>query len=210
MSSASMKVAQVSRAGGPFELVQRPIPLVGPGEVRIRVLACGICHSDAFSRDGSFPGTTFPRVPGHEVVGIVDAVAPDVKGFVAGDRVGVGWNGGFCGSCDPCLRGRSFGCRSSNGVTGLHFDGGYAEFMIAAASSLARVPAELDALDAAPLMCAGLTTFNALRNSGARPGDLVAILGLGGLGHLAVQFSAKMGFDTVAIARGRDKETLVV
>ena len=205
---SNMRAIQVSRRGGPLELVERPIPQPGAGEVRVRVEACGVCHSDVLAKDGTLPGTSFPRIPGHEVIGVVDAVAPGVAGFRKGERVGIGWNGGYCGACDPCRRGLFFGCENVRRITGIHRDGGYAEYVCALASALARLPADLPAVDAAPLMCAGLTTFNALRNSGARPGELVAILGLGGLGHLGVQFAAKMGFRTVAIARGADKEPL--
>jgi D-arabinose 1-dehydrogenase-like Zn-dependent alcohol dehydrogenase len=175
--------------------------------VRIKVQACGICHSDSIVKEGAFPGIQYPRVPGHEVAGVIDAVGPDVSGLAPGQRVGVGWHGGYCGHCDPCRRGELFACVTSQ-VTGLTFDGGYAEYMIAPASAVARMPAELPPVEAAPLMCVGITTFNALRNSGAQPGDVVAVLGLGGLGHLATQFAVKMGFQTVAIARGQDKGPL--
>jgi D-arabinose 1-dehydrogenase-like Zn-dependent alcohol dehydrogenase len=204
---ATMRVAQVSRPNGPFEIVERPIPQPGPGAVRIKVQACGICHSDAMTREGTFPGLTFPRVPGHEVAGVVDAVGPGVTGWSPGQRVGVGWTGGYCGVCDHCRRGNFFGCVAGQ-VTGISFDGGYAEYLVAPASGVARMPDGFAPVDAAPLMCAGITTFNALRNSGARPGDVVAVLGLGGLGHLGVQYAAKMGFHTVGIARGKDKAPL--
>ena len=203
-----MRVAQVSRPNGPLEIVEREIPEPGAGEVRIKVQACGICHSDTFTKEGLFPGIHYPRVPGHEVAGLIDVLGPGVARWTAGQRVGVGWHGGNCGYCDSCRRGDFFACQTATQVTGITYDGGYAEYMIAPAQTLAAIPAELEAVDAAPLMCAGITTFNALRNSGARPGELVAILGLGGLGHLGVQFAAKMGFRTVAIARGRDKEAL--
>lgn len=205
---AKMRAVQVSRAGGPLEVVERDVPEPARGEVRIRVQACGICHSDVLTKDGGFPGQQYPRVPGHEVVGVVDALGADVARLAEGQRVGVGWNGGWCGWCDPCRRGDFFACRTSTRVTGITGDGGYADFMVAPQEAVARVPDELAATDAAPLLCAGLTTFNALRNSGARGGDLVAVLGLGGLGHLGVQYAARMGFRTVAIARGRDKEPL--
>ena len=205
---AKMRAVQVSRAGGPLEVVERDVPDPGRGEVRIRVQACGICHSDAITKDGGFPGLAYPRVPGHEVVGVVDALGADVARLAVGERVGVGWNGGWCGRCDPCRRGDFFACQTSTRVTGITGDGGYAEYMTAPQEAVARIPDELAAADAAPLLCAGLTTFNALRNSGARGGDVVAVLGLGGLGHLGVQYAAKMGFRTVAIARGRDKEPL--
>jgi D-arabinose 1-dehydrogenase-like Zn-dependent alcohol dehydrogenase len=204
---AVMRVAQVSRPKGPFEIVERPIPQPGAGSVRIRVHACGICHSDSLIKEGAFPGLEYPRVPGHEVAGVIDAVGPGVAGWETGQKVGVGWNGGYCGYCDHCRRGQFFACVRGQ-VTGLTFDGGYGEYMVAPASAVALMPADLPPVEAAPLMCAGLTTFNALRNSGARPGDVVAVLGLGGLGHLGVQYAAKMGFHTIGIARGRDKEPL--
>src|SRR5438445_3876060 len=204
---ATMRVAQVSRPNGPFEIVERQIPEPGAGSVRIKVLACGICHSDSVTKEGLFPGIQYPRVPGHEVAGVIDAIGPNVPGWEPGERVGVGWNGGYCGYCDPCRRGEFFACVRGQ-TTGVTYDGGYGEYMIAPASAVARMPADLAPVEAAPLMCAGLTTFNALRNSGARPGDVVAVLGLGGLGHLGVQYAAKMGFHTVGIARGKDKEPL--
>ncbi len=204
---AVMRVAQVPRPKGPFEIVERRIPEPGAGTVRIKVQACGICHSDSVIREGLFPGIQYPRVPGHEVAGVIDAVGPGVAGWERGQRVGVGWNGGYCGYCDHCRRGEFFACVRGQ-VTGVTYDGGYGEYLIAPASAVALMPAELPPVEAGPLMCAGLTTFNALRNSGARPGDVVAVLGLGGLGHLGVQYAAKMGFHTVAIARGKDKEPL--
>lgn len=205
---SKMRAVQVSQPGGPFEIVEREIPEPIAGSVRVKVQACGICHSDSLTKEGHFPGIQYPRVPGHEVVGVIDAVGDGVAGWTAGQRVGVGWNGGYCGYCDACRRGNFFACQIAGGVTGISYDGGYADYMIAPASALALIPDDLSAVEAGPLMCAGLTTFNALRNSGARPGDLVAVLGLGGLGHLGVQFAAKMGFKTVAIARGSDKEAL--
>lgn len=205
----TMRAVQVSRPGGPLELVERPVPDPGPGSVRIRVHACGICHSDALTKEGHWPGITFPRVPGHEVVGVIDAVGTDVPArWQPGLRVGVGWHAWHCGSCDTCRRADFFACQTGIQVTGISFDGGYADHVIAPATALALVPDDLSAADAAPLMCAGVTTFNALRNSGARAGDVVAVLGIGGLGHLGVQYAAKMGFRTVAIARGADKEPL--
>jgi D-arabinose 1-dehydrogenase-like Zn-dependent alcohol dehydrogenase len=188
-------------------MVERQIPDPGPRSVRIKVQACGICHSDSVTKEGLFPGIEYPRVPGHEVAGVIDAVGPGVAGWEPGQRVGVGWNGGYCGYCDPCRRGTFFACVRGHS-TGVTYDGGYAEYMIAPASAVARMPAELPPVEAAPLMCAGITTFNALRNSGARPGDVIAVLGLGGLGHLGVQYASKMGFHTVAIGRGKDKEPL--
>ncbi|MBV8265705.1 MAG: alcohol dehydrogenase catalytic domain-containing protein [Planctomycetaceae bacterium] len=204
---AVMRVAQVARANGPFEIVERPIPEPDPGTVRIKVQACGICHSDSLTKEGAFPGIQYPRVPGHEVAGVVDAVGPGVAGWEPGQKVGVGWNGGYCGSCDHCRRGEFFACVRGQ-ITGISYDGGYGEYLVVPASAVALMPADLPPVEAAPLMCAGLTTFNALRNSGARPGDVVAVLGLGGLGHLGVQYAAKMGFHTVGIARGTDKESL--
>jgi D-arabinose 1-dehydrogenase-like Zn-dependent alcohol dehydrogenase len=204
---ATMRVVQVSRPNGPFEMVERPIPEPGAGSVRIRVQACGICHSDSLLKEGTYPGIQFPRVPGHEVAGVIDAVGTGVADWRPGQRVGVGWNGGYCGHCDHCRRGEFFACATGQ-VTGISFDGGYGEYMIAPANAVALMPAELPPVEAAPLLCAGVTTFNALRNSGARPGDVVAVLGLGGLGHLGVQYAAKMGFHTVGIARGKDKEPL--
>src|SRR5881409_955944 len=204
---ATMRVAQVSGPKREFEIVERPIPEPPPGTVRIKVAACGICHSDALVKEGLWPGIQYPRVPGHEVTGTIDGVGAEVIGWTRGQRVGVGWNGGYCGRCDPCRRGNLFACETHL-VTGISFDGGYGEYMIAPASAVARFPDDLSPVDAAPLLCAGITTFNALRNSGARPGDVVAVLGLGGLGHLGVQFAAKLGFKTVAIARGKDKEPL--
>jgi D-arabinose 1-dehydrogenase-like Zn-dependent alcohol dehydrogenase len=203
-----MRAVQVSRPDGPLEIVEREIPAPGPGTVRIRVQACGICHSDSFIKEGHFPGVQFPRVPGHEVAGTIDAVGAGVARWTVGQRVGVGWNGGYCGYCNACRRGNTFACQTSTEVTGATFDGGYADYMIAPASALAAIPEDLSAVEAAPLMCAGVTTFNCLRNSEAGPGDLVAVLGLGGLGHLGVQFAAKMGFKTVGIARGKDKAPL--
>jgi len=203
----TMRVVQVPRPKGPFEIVERPIPEPGPGWVRIKVLACGICHSDSITKEGLFPGMQYPRVPGHEVAGTIDAVGPGAAGWDVGQHVGVGWNGGYCGFCDHCRRGEFFACARGQ-TTGVTYDGGYGEYMIAPASAVALMPADLPPVESAPLMCAGLTTFNALRNSGARPGDVVAVLGLGGLGHLGVQYAAKMGFHTVGIARGKDKEPL--
>jgi D-arabinose 1-dehydrogenase-like Zn-dependent alcohol dehydrogenase len=203
-----MRAVQVPRPKGPFEIVERDIPDPGPGSVRIKVLGCGVCHSDTFTVDGVFPFIQYPRVPGHEIIGVVDAVGTGVARWTHGQRVGVGWHGGNCGYCDPCRRGNFFACQTFHSITGITHDGGYADYMIARAEALAVVPDELSPVEGAPLMCAGVTTFNCLRNTGARPGDLVAVLGLGGLGHLGVQFAAKSGFRTVAIARGADKESL--
>jgi D-arabinose 1-dehydrogenase-like Zn-dependent alcohol dehydrogenase len=206
--ASKMRAVQVSRAGGPLELVERDIPEPGPGTVRIKVEACGICHSDSLVKEGHWPGIQYPRIPGHEVVGVIDKAGAGVARWTPGQRVGVGWNGGYCGYCDKCRHGEFFACETLSLVTGLTSDGGYAEYMIARAEAVAVVPAELSATDAAPLLCAGVTTYHCLRNAGAVAGELVAVLGLGGLGHLAVQFAAKMGYRTVAIARGADKEAL--
>jgi D-arabinose 1-dehydrogenase-like Zn-dependent alcohol dehydrogenase len=203
-----MRVVQVPRPNGPFELVERDLPEAGAGSVRIKISACGICHSDSYTKEGTFPGIQYPRVPGHEIAGTVDAIGTGVPGWSAGQRVGVGWHGGHCGYCDSCRRGDFVTCQIARQVPGITYDGGYADYMIAPAEALALIPDELSAVEAGPLMCAGITTFNSLRHSGARPGDVVAVLGIGGLGHLGVQFAAKMGFRTVAIARGADKEPL--
>src|SRR5215468_5915450 len=203
---SNMRVVQVSTPNGPFEIVERERPEPARNAVRVAVEACGICHSDTVTKLAAFPGMSLPRVPGHEVIGRIDAIGPDVEGWTIGQRVGVGWHGGYCGRCDPCRRGQFFACVTGPPITGVSHDGGYGEFMIAPATSLARVPDGLSATDAAPLMCAGVTTFNALRRSGARSGDLVAVHGLGGLGHLGVQYARAMGFETVAIARGAEKE----
>jgi D-arabinose 1-dehydrogenase-like Zn-dependent alcohol dehydrogenase len=205
---AKMRAVQVPKAGGPLELVERDIPEPESGAVRIKVQACGVCHSDSVTKDGLFPGIQYPRIPGHEVIGIIDAVGANVPRWKIGQRVGVGWNGGYCGYCDSCRRGNFFACETSTLVTGLTRDGGYAEYMVAPTTAVAVVPEDLSSVEAAPLMCAGVTTFNCLRNSGARPGDVVAVIGLGGLGHLGIQFAAKSGFNTVAIGRGQDKEAL--
>ena len=208
MSKKKMRVMQISKPKGPFELVEREIPEPGPENVRIKVQACGICHSDSYTKEGLWPGIQYPRVPGHEVAGLIDELGPGVVGWKTGQRVGIGWHGGHCGYCDSCRRGDFVTCRTGLQVPGIGYDGGYADYMIVPANVMALIPEELSAVEAGPLMCAGITTYNSLRNSGARPGDLVAVLGVGGLGHLAVQFAAKMGFNTVAIARGKDKEAL--
>jgi D-arabinose 1-dehydrogenase-like Zn-dependent alcohol dehydrogenase len=205
---AKMRVVQVTRPNGPLEIVEREIPEAGAGQVRIKVEACGICHSDSMTKEALWPGIQYPRVPGHEIAGVVDALGAGVVGWKLGERVGVGWHGGHCGYCDSCRRGDFVTCQVALQVPGIAYDGGYAEYIVVPSGALAVIPEGLSAVEAAPLMCAGVTTFNPLRNSGARPGDLVAILGIGGLGHLGVQFAAKMGFKTVAIARGTDKERL--
>ena len=203
----TMKVMQLSRAGGDFELVEREIPEPQQGRVRLKVEACGVCHSDVFVKDGLWPGIEFPRVPGHEVVGRIDKIGAGVSAWKEGQRVGVGWHGGHCFHCDPCRAGDFINCQEHT-VTGIGSDGGYAEYMVTRQEALSRVPDELDSTEAAPLLCAGITTYNALRNSGAWGGDLVVIQGIGGLGHLGIQFSHKLGFMTVAVSRGKDKENL--
>lgn len=202
-----MRAVQVSKPHGKFELVEKDIPVPSPGTVRIKVQACGICHSDSFVREGAFPNIQYPRIPGHEVAGVIDALGQDVSDWKIGQRVGVGWFGGNCNFCEACRRGEFILC-SNLKIPGITFDGGYADYMIAPKEALALIPDELSAVEAAPLLCAGITTFNALRNSRAKAGDTVAVVGIGGLGHLAVQFCAKMGFNTVAIARGKDKGPL--
>lgn len=203
-----MRVVQVPSAGGAFEVVERDMPEPGPGQARVKVQACGICHSDSFTKQGYWPGIVYPRAPGHEIAGVIDALGAGSTSFTVGQRVGIGWHGGHCGSCDSCRRGDFVTCRVAPQIPGLTYDGGYAEYVVAPTTALALIPDGLTAVEAGPLMCAGITTFNSLRHSGARPPDLVAVLGIGGLGHLGIQFAAKMGFRTVAIARGRDKEAL--
>jgi len=187
-----MRSVQVSKPNGSFEIVERDIPEPGAGKIRIEVQACGIYHGDSATKDGLFPGIQYPRVPGHEIAGVIDAVGNVVAEWKIGQRVGVGWHGGHCGHCESCRRGDFLACRYAQ-VPGITYDGGYADYMIAPTEALASIPEELSATEAAPLMCAGITTYNALRNSGARVGDVVAILGIGGLGHLGIQFAAKMG-----------------
>jgi D-arabinose 1-dehydrogenase-like Zn-dependent alcohol dehydrogenase len=204
---ARMRAVQVARAKGPFELVEREIPQPGNRQVRVKVQACGVCHSDSLTKDGLWPGIQYPRVPGHEIAGVLDAVGAGVPEWKPGQRVGVGWYGGHDGYCESCRRGDFLTCQRGQ-VTGISFDGGYAEYVVVPFETLARIPDELADVEAAPLMCAGVTTFNSLRHSGALAGDLVGVLGIGGLGHLAVQFAARMGCRTVAIARGKDKEPL--
>jgi D-arabinose 1-dehydrogenase-like Zn-dependent alcohol dehydrogenase len=203
----SMKAMQVAKPGGDFELVERKIPDPGRAQVRIKVEACGICHSDVIVKQGGWPGLQYPRVPGHEVAGRIDAVGADVTNWKVGQRAGVGWHGGHCFVCDFCRRGDFVLCRNEK-VTSVHHDGGYAEYMVSPAEAVAAIPDDLPAADAAPLMCAGITVFNAMRNAGGRPGDLVAVQGIGGLGHLGIQYARQMGFNTVAIGRGPDKEPL--
>ena len=207
MPSVSGRAFQITAAGGDFELVQREFPSPGPGHVRIRVQACGVCHSDSVTKFGLFPGIVYPRVPGHEVAGVIDEVGPDISFLKAGQRVGLGWHGGHCTYCEQCRRGEFILCQNQK-ISGISYDGGYADYVIAPANAVALIPDDLADVDAAPLMCAGVTTFNSLRNAGARLGDTVAVLGIGGLGHLGVQFAAKGGFHTVAIARGQGKGVL--
>jgi D-arabinose 1-dehydrogenase-like Zn-dependent alcohol dehydrogenase len=202
-----MKAVQVSKPNGPFEVVSREVRDPGPSEIRIRVEACGVCGSDAVTKGGAYPGLTLPRVPGHEIAGRVDAVGANVKAWKPGERAGVGWHGGHCFVCIPCRKGDFINCEKAQ-ITGVTLDGGYAEYAVVPYEAAARIPDDLDALEAAPLLCAGVTTYNSLRNSGARPGDTVAVQGIGGLGHLAIQYAARMGFRTVALSHGPEKEAL--
>ncbi len=204
---ASMRVVQVAGQNGPLELVEREIPAPAAGQALIRVQACGVCHSDSYAKTGGFPGISYPLVPGHEIAGVIDALGEGVHGWEVGQRVGVGWFGGNCGHCEQCRRGDLIDCENMD-IPGVTRDGGYADYVVVPASAMALIPDELSAQDAAPLLCAGITTYNALRRSDARGGDLVAILGVGGLGHLGVQFADRLGFETVAIARGSEKEEL--
>jgi propanol-preferring alcohol dehydrogenase len=202
-----MRAVQVSQAGGAFELVEREIPEPRSGQIRIKVEACGVCHSDAFVKTGMYPGLVLPRVPGHEIAGVVDAVGSNVTAWKAEERVGVGWHGGHCFQCDSCRRGLFINCEKAL-ITGISMDGGYADYVVVPQEAAARIPDRLKAVEAGPLLCAGVTTYNALRASGARPGDTVAVQGIGGLGHLGLQYAAKMGFRTIALSRGADKEEL--
>jgi len=204
---ATMKVAQVASPGGDFEIVEREIPEPRAGEVRIKVQACGVCHTDALTKEGSWPGIQYPRVPGHEVAGIIDAVGARVSEWIPGQRVGVGWHGGQDGTCRECRRGDFRNCRNLR-VPGISYDGGYQEYMIAPVEALVAIPDSLSDADAAPLLCAGITTYNSLRHSGALPGDLVAVQGIGGLGHLGIQFASKFGYKVAAIGRGPENATL--
>ena len=205
--STKMKAAQISKGGGDWELVERDIPEPGVGEVRVKVEACGICHSDVLVKDGLLPGLQYPRVPGHEIAGRIDAVGNNVTSWSTGQRVGIGWHGGHCFVCEQCRRG-DFAMCINRKVTGITFDGGYAEYIVVSMTALAAIPADLPAEEAGPFMCAGVTVFNGMRNSGARAGDIVAVHGIGGLGHLGIQYARQMGFKTVAINRGNDKEAL--
>jgi D-arabinose 1-dehydrogenase-like Zn-dependent alcohol dehydrogenase len=204
---AKMKAVQVPKAGGDFEIVERDIPQPGAGQVRIKVLACGVCHSDAVTKDGLFPGIVYPRVPGHEVAGVIDELGAGVTTWKKGQRVGVGWHGGQDGTCLACRRGDFVNCPNAK-ICGISYDGGYQEYMVAPVEGLADMPESLDVAEAAPLMCAGVTTFNALRHSGALPSDLVAVQGIGGLGHLGIQFADKFGYRVAAIGRGPENATL--
>ena len=202
-----MKAVQATRAGGEWELVERDIPEPAAGQVRVKVQACGVCHSDMFVKEGHWPGLQFPRIPGHEIAGLIDAVGPGVSAWNKGQRVGVGWHGGHCGRCDSCRKGDFILCRAGQ-VCGISYDGGWAEYVVVPAEAVASLPESLAFDDAAPLLCAGITTFNSLRNSGAKASDLVAVQGIGGLGHLGIQYATKLGFRTVAVGRGKDKEAL--
>jgi D-arabinose 1-dehydrogenase-like Zn-dependent alcohol dehydrogenase len=204
-----MKQVRVVGVGGNFELIEQPVREPAARHVRVRVQACGICHSDSLTKDGGWPGIAYPRAPGHEIAGVIDALGAETDPWKVGERVGIGWHGGHCGRCESCRRGDFITCVALQ-IPGISYDGGYSEFVYAPVEALARVPGELAPEEAAPLMCAGVTTFNALRNSGAQPGDLVAIQGIGGLGHLGIQFASKFGFDTVAIGRGADKKSLAL
>lgn len=206
---AQMKAVQIGRPGAPFEVVAREIPAPGPNRVRIKVQACGVCHSDMFVKEGHWPGLQYPRVTGHEVAGMIDEVGAGVTAWKKGQRVGVGWHGWHCGHCVPCRRGDFISCQNLR-ITGFSDDGGYAHYMIAESVALAAIPDVISPVEAAPILCAGITTFNSLRHSGAKAGDLVAVQGLGGLGHLGIQFASKMGYHTVAIGRGKDKESLAL
>jgi D-arabinose 1-dehydrogenase-like Zn-dependent alcohol dehydrogenase len=202
-----MKAAQISKAGGDFEIVEREIPKPGAGEVRIKVLACGVCHSDMFTKEGAWPGIQYPRVPGHEVAGIIDELGAGVSEWKEGQRVGVGWHGGHDGTCLQCRRGDFGNCRNLK-IAGISYDGGYQQYMLAPVEALTAIPESLSDVEAAPLLCAGITTYNALRHSGAMPGDLVAVLGIGGLGHLGIQFANKFGYKVAAIGRGAESAAL--
>jgi D-arabinose 1-dehydrogenase-like Zn-dependent alcohol dehydrogenase len=204
---AKMKVAVIPKAGAEFEILEREIPIPGKGQVRIRVQACGICHSDVFTKDGMWPGIAYPRVPGHEIAGVVDALGDGVSGWKVGQHVGVGWHGGHDGTCVSCRRGDFITCVNAQ-VPGIHYDGGYAQYTVAPQEAVAAMPEDMDPSSAAPLMCAGITTFNALRHSGALPSDLVAVQGVGGLGHLGIQFANKFGYKVAAIGRGSDSAAL--
>ena len=206
-ASTQMKVAQISKPGAGFEIVERAIPEPGAGQVRIKVQACGVCHSDVLTVEGGWPGLEYPRIPGHEVAGIIDEVGAGVSAWKKGQRVGVGWHGGQDGTCRECRRGDFRNCRNLK-IAGISYDGGYQQYMVAPVEALAAIPESLSDVDAAPLLCAGITTYNALRHSGAFPGDLVAVQGIGGLGHLGIQFASKFGYNVAAIGRGSENATL--
>lgn len=207
VATAPMKVAQVPSAGADFQIVEREIPKPGTGQVRIKVQACGVCHSDAFTKEGQWPGIQFPRVPGHEVAGVIDELGEGVSGWTKGQRAGVGWHGGRDGTCLSCRRGDFRNCRNLK-VAGISYDGGYQQHMVAPVETLTAIPDSLSDVEAAPLLCAGITTFNALRHSGTSPGDLVAVLGVGGLAHLGIQFAKKFGYKVAAIGRGSENAAL--
>jgi D-arabinose 1-dehydrogenase-like Zn-dependent alcohol dehydrogenase len=202
-----MKAAQISKAGGDFEIVEREVPKPGAGHVLIKVLACGVCHSDVLTKEGLWPGIQFPRVPGHEVAGVIEELGEGVSGWTKGQRAGVGWHGGHDGTCLQCRRGDFRNCQNMK-ISGISYDGGYQQYMVAPMEALTAIPASLSDTEAGPLLCAGITTYNALRHSGAMPGDLVAVQGIGGLGHLGIQFASKFGYKVAAIGRGPENETL--
>ena len=204
---APMKAAQIPRPGADFEIVEREIPKPSAGQVRLKVQACGVCHSDMFTKEGAWPGIQYPRVPGHEVAGIVDELGPGVSGWKQGQRAGVGWHGGHDGTCLQCRRGDFRNCQNLQ-IAGISYDGGYQQYMVAPVEALTAIPESLSDVDAAPLLCAGITTYNALRHSGAMPGDVVAVLGVGGLGHLGIQFASKFGYKVAAVGRGSESATL--
>src|ERR1041384_1227523 len=207
IAAAPMKVAQIPAPGADFQIIEREIPKPGAGHVRIKVQACGVCHSDVLTKEGGLPGIEYPRVPGHEVVGRIDEGGEGVSGWAKGQRVGVGWHGGHDGTCDACRRGDFINCRNQK-IAGISYDGGYQEYMVAPVEALAAIPDTLADVEAAPLLCAGITTFNALRHSGAMPGDLVAVQGIGGLGHLGIQFANKFGYKVAAVGRGAENASL--
>ena len=204
---APMKVAQISKPGGDFQIVERELPAPDAGQVRIKVQACGVCHSDVLTKEGLWPGIQYPRIPGHEVVGIIDEVGAGVSEWTIGQRAGVGWHGGHDGTCTSCRRGDFGNCRNMK-IAGISYDGGYQQYMVAPVEALAAIPESLNDAEAAPLLCAGVTTFNALRHSGALPSDLVAVQGIGGLGHLGIQFASKFGYKVAAIGRGSENAAL--
>jgi D-arabinose 1-dehydrogenase-like Zn-dependent alcohol dehydrogenase len=204
-----MKAVAIEKPGADFKVVERPVLDPGPGQVRLKVAACGVCHSDSFVKEGQWPGVQYPRVTGHEVAGVIEALGAGVEGWTVGDRAGVGWHGDHCGVCEACRRGWFIMCARLQ-ITGFAFDGGYQQYMVTSAKGLARIPDALSFAEAGPLLCAGVTTYNSLRHTDAMPGDLVAVLGIGGLGHLAIQFARHSGFNVVAVSRGKDKEELAL